>query len=123
MRGGDGSGRWWEAEDGAMGWRRISATARQPAPAATHQRASQARQRRPGGASAPAGDAVARRGTSVRTGGAATAASGAAAAAFSRGDGALQARRQLVIGAAAATAWRAARRVWGLPPTLARAGL
>ena len=50
VRGGDGSGRWWEAEDGAMGWRRISATARQPAPAATHQRASQARQRRPSGA-------------------------------------------------------------------------
>ena len=33
-----------------MGWRRISATARQPAPAATHQRASQARQQRPSGA-------------------------------------------------------------------------
>jgi len=75
VRGGDGSGRWWEAEDGAMGWRRISATARQPAPAATHQRASQARQRR---------QLQAQRRRPP----------GAAAAPSRRGDGGLQARRR-----------------------------
>ena len=83
VRGGDGSGRWWEAEDGAMGRRRISATARRPALAATHQRASQARQRRPSGA-------------------AAAAAPGAAAAPSRRGDGGLQARRRRPPGAEAA---------------------
>ena len=75
MRGGDGSGRWWEAEDGATG--------RRPALAATHQRASQARQRRPSSA-------------------AAAAAPGAAAVPSRRGSGALQARRWRLPGAAAA---------------------
>ena len=85
MRGGDGSGWWREAEDGATGRRRISARGEAGRLGAAHQRASQAQHRRPGGASAPAGDAVARRGTSARTGGAATVASGAAAAAIRRG--------------------------------------